>query len=131
MDLKVWNDFIAQRKAKRAPLTDTALEGIATEANNAGISLNDAIAYCCSAGWQGFNAGWYANREGAARAPARPQQQSFAQQDREEGMRRWEQMTGETHPDRMPRQGGSVIDLVPVDVVEQQRDQQQRLGWQR
>ncbi|MBN9323678.1 MAG: hypothetical protein J0H24_17160 [Delftia acidovorans] len=72
MEPKVWNDFIAQRKAKRAPLTDTALEGIADEAKKAGISLNDAIAYCCSAGWQGFNAGWYANREGKAAAPGRP-----------------------------------------------------------
>ncbi|MDR3015214.1 MAG: YdaU family protein [Delftia acidovorans] len=126
----VWNDFLAVRKAKRAPLTDTALEGIAREAAKAGLSLADAIAYCCEAGWQGFNAGWYAERRGVGRVPARQQPQSFAQQDREEGMRRWEQMTGETHPDRMPRQGGSVIDLVPVDLVEQQRDQQQ-LGWQR
>jgi uncharacterized protein YdaU (DUF1376 family) len=122
----VWNDFLAVRKAKRAPLTDTALDGIAREAAKAGLSLADAIAYCCEAGWQGFNAGWYAERRGAGRVPARQQPQSFAQQDREEGMRRWEQMTGETHPDRIPRQGGSVIDLVPREVVEQQQ-----LGWQR
>lgn len=68
---KVWADFLAVRKVKRAPLTDTALEGIAREAATAGISLNDAIAYCCSAGWQGFNAGWYANREGSKSGPQR------------------------------------------------------------
>lgn len=67
---RVWNAFLAQRKAKRAPLTDIALEGIAKEAKAAGLSLNDAIAYSCSAGWQGFNAGWYANREGSGRAPS-------------------------------------------------------------
>ncbi|WP_289241961.1 hypothetical protein [Delftia sp.] len=66
MDLKVWNDFIAQRKAKRAPLTDTALEGIATEANNAGISLNDAIAYRCPPAGRG------STRAGTPTAKARP-----------------------------------------------------------
>ncbi len=60
----VWQDFQAIRKAKRAPLTDTALDGIRREAEKAGLGLGDAIAYCCEAGWQGFNAGWYANRTG-------------------------------------------------------------------
>lgn len=60
----VWQDFQAIRKAKRSPLTDTALEGIKREAEKAGIGLGDAIAYCCEAGWQGFNAGWYADRKG-------------------------------------------------------------------
>lgn len=59
------SDFLSVRKAKRAgPLTNTALAGIAREADKAGISLADAIAYCCEAGWQGFNAGWYAERNG-------------------------------------------------------------------
>jgi hypothetical protein len=31
---------------------------------------------------------------------ARPPPKSFAQLDREAGMRRWEEMTGEVHPDR-------------------------------
>lgn len=66
----VWQDFQAIRKAKRAPLTDTALEGIRREAAKAGLGLGDAIAYCCEAGWQGFNAGWYADRQGKRSAPA-------------------------------------------------------------
>mgnify|MGYP001332600838 CR=1 FL=1 len=62
-------DYIAVRKAKRAgPLTKTALDGLRREADKAGLSLADAIAYCCEAGWQGFNAGWYAERE--TRRPA-------------------------------------------------------------
>lgn len=59
---QVWQDFQAVRAARRAPLTDTALEGIAREAQKAGIALADAIAYCCEQGWQGFNAAWYAER---------------------------------------------------------------------
>ncbi len=55
---RVWQDFQAIRKAKRTPLTDTALNGIAREAAKAGMSLSDALAMCCERGWQGFNAGW-------------------------------------------------------------------------
>lgn len=112
----VWQDFQAIRKAKRAPLTDTALEGIRREAAKAGLGLGDAIAYCCEAGWQGFNAGWYANRT-AGSAPARAltsAQKSFAQQEREVGWARWEEMTGRQHPDRLAHEqvhGGLVLDV--------------------
>lgn len=58
----VWQDFQRLRREKRAPLTDTALAGVRREADKAGVSLEAAIAYCCEAGWQGFNAGWYAER---------------------------------------------------------------------
>lgn len=55
----VWNDFLALRKAKRAPLTDTALSAIRDEAVKAGVSLADALRICCMRGWQGFRADWY------------------------------------------------------------------------
>ena len=84
----VWQDFQAIRKAKRAPLTDTALDGIRREAEKAGLGLADAIAYCCEAGWQGFNAGWYSNRKGGAVAGGRPgapvnKQEALEQRNRE------------------------------------------------
>lgn len=53
-----WSDFLAIRKAKRAPLTATALEGIEREAGKAGLSLEQALRECCTRGWQGFNAEW-------------------------------------------------------------------------
>ena len=56
----VWLDFVAMRKAKRAPLTQTALDGIAREAAKAGLTLEKALAECCSRGWQGFKADWMA-----------------------------------------------------------------------
>lgn len=43
------------------------------------------------------------------------QPKSFAQQDREEGMRRWEEMTGQVHPDRNPKPD-NVIDIFPVAI---------------
>lgn len=68
----VWQDFQRLRREKRAPLTDTALAGVMREAQKAGVPLETALAYCCEAGWQGFNAGWYADRQGKAahQAPA-------------------------------------------------------------
>lgn len=43
-----------------------------------------------------------------------PPASSFAQQDREIGMARWEQMTGRVHPDRHPAPvSGEVIDVTP------------------
>ena len=56
-------DYLAVRKAKKAgPLTKTAIAGLQREADKAGISLIDAVTACCEYGWQGFNAGWYADR---------------------------------------------------------------------
>lgn len=56
-------DFIAVRKAKRAgPLTGTAIAGLKREAAKAGLTLEQAVRACIEFGWQGFNAGWYADR---------------------------------------------------------------------
>ena len=59
----IWNDFLQLRKAKRAPLSNTALAAIEREAALAGWSLNDAIAECVARGWQAFKANWVKDRE--------------------------------------------------------------------
>lgn len=56
--VKVWQDFLKIRKAKRAPMTETALQGIRTEADRAGYTLEKALQTCCERGWQGFDADW-------------------------------------------------------------------------
>jgi hypothetical protein len=58
VEQNVWNDFLELRKAKRAPLSNTALAAIDREAHKAGWSLNDALAECAARGWQGFKADW-------------------------------------------------------------------------
>jgi hypothetical protein len=69
----VFADFLTIRKARRAPLTNTALEGIGREAGKAGISLADALAVCCERGWVGFRADWYGDGNTLAAAKtARP-----------------------------------------------------------
>ena len=63
-------DFLVVRKAKRAgPLTRTVIAGLQREADKAGITLTQAVTACCEFGWQGFNAGWYADRQGTGKTP--------------------------------------------------------------
>lgn len=58
-------DFLSNRKAKKSPLTQTALDGIAREAGNAGITLAVAIRTCTERGWAGFKAEWLTNQRGS------------------------------------------------------------------
>jgi hypothetical protein len=51
-------DFKALRKAKKAAITVTAIEGIRREASKAGVTLERALAICCERGWTGFKAEW-------------------------------------------------------------------------
>ena len=69
VDKSVWEDFMKIRKAKRAPMTATALEAIKREAGKAGWSLNDAIKECVTRGWQGFKADWVEKRTEAGPDP--------------------------------------------------------------
>lgn len=68
VDPQVVADFKQLRKKKRAPITATAMEKIAKEAQKAGVSLEDALRVCCSRGWQGFEADWLAPRSGGTSA---------------------------------------------------------------
>ena len=62
VDLLVWNDFVAHRKSKKAPISATALKGIEVEARKANISLQAALEICCARGWTGFKAEWLADK---------------------------------------------------------------------
>lgn len=57
---QVWSDYLALRKAKKAPMTVTALAGLKREAEKANWSLNRALDECVSRGWTGFKAEWVA-----------------------------------------------------------------------
>jgi len=52
------NDFLMLRKAKKAPMTETALKGLIKEAGKAGISLEEAITICIERNWQSFKSDW-------------------------------------------------------------------------
>jgi uncharacterized protein YdaU (DUF1376 family) len=58
VDESLWNDFLTLRRAKKLPLTKTALKGIANEAIKAEKSLAEVLQICCERGWGGFKASW-------------------------------------------------------------------------
>lgn len=65
---QVWADFVAMRKQRRAPVTETALKLLRAEADKAGVTLTEALETCCANGWQGFKAAWLArDQQQAAR----------------------------------------------------------------
>lgn len=70
VDETVWQDFAALRKAKKSPLSATALQGIEREAVKAGLSLEAVLSMCCSRGWAGFKAEWL-NKTGATSTPTK------------------------------------------------------------
>jgi DNA-binding MarR family transcriptional regulator len=55
---QVWDDFIFLRKAKRAPLSATALASISKEAEKAAMHIEEALTECVTRGWQSFKADW-------------------------------------------------------------------------
>lgn len=58
VEQSIWSDFLDLRKAKRAPLSNTALAAIEREAGLVGWTLNQAITEMVARGWQGFKANW-------------------------------------------------------------------------
>ena len=93
---QVWNDYLAVRKAKRSPLTETALKTIEKEASNAGWSVEKALSECAARGWIGFKAEWVDK--------AKTQNLSFAERDELLRRKKYEEMTGRPWPedDAMP-----------------------------
>lgn len=57
-DEKIVKDFIIHRKACKAPITETALNGYQREAAKAGISIQEAVSIAIERGWRGFRADW-------------------------------------------------------------------------
>jgi hypothetical protein len=69
---QTWDDFQEIRKAKRSPLTETALNGIIREATKANKSLEWALQECTTRGWCGFKASWVNKNNGGGRQIDKP-----------------------------------------------------------
>jgi len=61
VDEQVAKDYLAIRKAKRAPLTATSLANLIREFDTAGLTVPAGIQVCAARGWQGFKADWLKN----------------------------------------------------------------------
>lgn len=92
---QTWADWLALRKAKKAPVTETVVQGARDEASKAGMQLDAFLQVWCMRGSQGLQADWIkpAERQVSSRQPM-----SFAQQDEMARRRRWEEMTGRKWP---------------------------------
>jgi hypothetical protein len=62
----VWQEFKSLRKAKKAPITQRAIDKISEEANLAGWTLEKALEECIVRGWQAFKAEWVAKKANPA-----------------------------------------------------------------
>lgn len=70
-------DWLAVRKAKRAPLTQTALDSLVSEAQKARISVAEAVKIAAERGWQGFKSAWLNGYQRQMPAPAEPIMTSY------------------------------------------------------
>nr|WP_101085451.1 helix-turn-helix domain-containing protein [Neisseria meningitidis] len=59
---QVAEDFLQVRKAKRQPLTETAVKLLAADAEKCGMTPLQAVEYAIGNGWASFRAEWLQNR---------------------------------------------------------------------
>ena len=59
---QIAEDFLTIRKAKRQPLTDTAMRLIAADAEKCGMTALQAVEYAIGNGWGSFRAEWLKNK---------------------------------------------------------------------
>jgi uncharacterized protein YdaU (DUF1376 family) len=55
---EVFKDFCKLRKGLKAPVTQTAINGLAKEGQKANLTLEQVMILCCQNGWRGFKAEW-------------------------------------------------------------------------
>lgn len=59
---QVAEDFLQVRKAKRQPLTETAVKLLAADAEKCGMTALQAVEYAIASGWASFRAEWLQNK---------------------------------------------------------------------
>ena len=75
---ETWADWLQLRKAKRAPVTQTAIDQIEREAGKAGWTPEQALEESTARGWTGFKADWL-QQHAATAAPRKTQHQINAE----------------------------------------------------
>lgn len=109
VDAQTWSDWLTHRKTKRAAVTQTVIDEHRKQAQKAGFTLAQALAHCCSAGWQGFRADW------VVKAKASPE--SFRERDARLAAERVAQATGglsvarREAPKPLPFEEGFVVEV--------------------
>jgi hypothetical protein len=91
------SSWLAARKAKRLPLTSSALAGIRREADKAGMSLQQAIERAAADGWAGFKAEWVLTSSARPGGAGFNKQEALEARNREVGRRWLESMKGKAN----------------------------------
>lgn len=105
---QVWSDWLQHRRSKRAPVTETVLDGAKVEAQKAGMSLEDFLRVWCRRGSQGLEAAWLKPEE---RQQHGQQPMSFRERDAMAAAAEVNRITGGLG--RRTRSSGEVIDITP------------------
>lgn len=71
VDAQVWADWLALRKAKKAPVTETVIDGARREAAKAGMTFEAFLRVWCQRGSQGLQADWLKPHERAGPSAGR------------------------------------------------------------
>lgn len=123
---QTWADWLALRKAKKAPVTETVLREAVKEAEKAGLPLEQFLCVWCSRGSQGLQADWLKPHELQPHrpthdAPAETYAQRAARQRMEEiapmAARKVPGGGGSFEAAQRFVSGGSVIDVTARDVA--------------
>jgi hypothetical protein len=105
VDQQTWDDYMTVRKAKRAPMTATALKLLNGEATKAGLSLQAAVSICCERSWASLKADWLLGDGSGSRG-----RESFAQGDDRRARERVADFMGRRPASTVRRTGFEDID---------------------
>ena len=84
---RVWDDWLKLRKDKRAPVTETVLEGAILESQKAGMSFEEFLKIWCRRGSQGLEASWLNHGEKSVGRNRQTELEARNRQAVEEAMR--------------------------------------------
>lgn len=101
---QVWDDWLALRARKRAPVTQTVLDGARSEAQKAGMPLADFLAVWCMRGSQGLQADWLQADE---RRPVAGGGETFRERDERLARERYLELVG-----RSPKPAVTLVDVI-------------------
>lgn len=83
---EVWRDHLKNRKAKKQPISETALKAMRKEADKLGWTLEQALNESCARGWASFKAEWVGNNQNKTQA-TNPLKAAAKQRDQTEAMK--------------------------------------------
>jgi len=113
VDQQTWADWLTLRKAKRAPVTQTTVDGARQEAAKADMPLEAFLKVWCRRGSQGLESDWLKPSEKPNAMTANSQTLSFADRDELARHKRYKEMTGRDWPADLI----DIVDATPNQMI--------------